>query len=220
MHFHLQCSSFPCFLHSHQHLLSFIFDFPGGSEGKASAFNAGDRGSIPRWGRSPGEGNGKPLQYSCLENPMDGEAWWATVHGVTKSRTWLSDFTSLHFHPNRCESVNHSIMSDSVTPWTVACQVPLSMGFSRQEYWKRWPFLSLGNLPNPGIEPRSTALQVDSSPFELPGMRWYFIRVWICISLMLSDSESFLIHLVAICISHFKKCLLMSLDHSQKQRTE
>ena len=66
---------------------------PWWSEGKASAFNAGDPGSIPGWGRSPGEGNGNPLQYSCLENPMDGEAWWATVHGVTKSRTRLSDLT-------------------------------------------------------------------------------------------------------------------------------
>ena len=48
---------------------------------------------IPGWGRSPGEGNGNPLQYSCLENPMEGGAWQATVHGVTKSRTQLSDFT-------------------------------------------------------------------------------------------------------------------------------
>ena len=52
-----------------------IWSFPGGSEGKASAYNAGDLGSIPGLGRSPGEGNGNPLQYSCLENPMDGEAW-------------------------------------------------------------------------------------------------------------------------------------------------
>ena len=65
------------------------------SEVKASACNAGDLGSILGLGRSPGEGNGNPLQYSCLENPMDGGAWWATVHGVTKSRTWLSDFTFL-----------------------------------------------------------------------------------------------------------------------------
>ena len=67
--------------------------FPRGSEGKASACNAGDLGSIPGMGRSPGEGNGNPPQCSCLENPMDGEAWWATVHGVTKSRTQLRDFT-------------------------------------------------------------------------------------------------------------------------------
>ena len=62
-------------------------DFPGGSDDKASAYNAGDLGSILGWGRSPEEGNGNPLQYSCLENPMDGGAWWATVHGVSKSRT-------------------------------------------------------------------------------------------------------------------------------------
>ena len=70
-----------------------MLGFPGGSEVKASASNAGDLGSIPGSGRSPGEGNGNPLQYSCLENPMDGGAWWAAVPGVTKSRTRLSDFT-------------------------------------------------------------------------------------------------------------------------------
>ena len=67
--------------------------FPGGSEGEASARNAGDLGSTPGSGRSPGEGNGNPLQYSCLENPMDGGAWWATVHGAAKSHTRLSAFT-------------------------------------------------------------------------------------------------------------------------------
>ena len=72
-----------------------LWDFPGGSDGKASAYNAGDPGSIPGSGRSSGEGNGNPLQYSCLENPMDRGAWWATVHGVTKSQTQLSDFSSL-----------------------------------------------------------------------------------------------------------------------------
>ena len=69
--------------------------FLGGSDGKASASNAGDPGSIPGLGRSPGEGNGDPLQYSCLENPMDGGAWYPTIHGVEKSRTRLSDFTFL-----------------------------------------------------------------------------------------------------------------------------
>ena len=67
--------------------------FPGGSEVKVSACNAGDLSSIPGLGRSPGEGNGNPLQYSCLENPMDRGAWWATVHGVALSQTGLSDFT-------------------------------------------------------------------------------------------------------------------------------
>ena len=68
-------------------------DFPGGSDSKASAYNAGDLRSIPGSGISPGEGNGNPLQYSCLENPMDGRSWYATVHGVTKSWTQLRDFT-------------------------------------------------------------------------------------------------------------------------------
>ena len=64
-----------------------IVDFPGGSDGKVSVYNAGDPGSIPGLGRSPGEGNGNPLQHYCLENPMDRGAWKATVHGVVKSRT-------------------------------------------------------------------------------------------------------------------------------------
>ena len=61
--------------------------FPGGSNGKEHACTVGDLGSIPGSGRSPGEGNGNPLQYSYLENPMDRGAWWATVHGVAKSGT-------------------------------------------------------------------------------------------------------------------------------------
>ena len=62
-----------------------------------SARNAGELGSIPGLGRSPGEGNGNPLQYSCLENSMDRGAWWATVHGVAKSWTGQIDFTFLSF---------------------------------------------------------------------------------------------------------------------------
>ena len=62
-------------------------DFPGGSDGKASVYNVRDLGSIPGLGRFPGEGNGNPLQYSYLENPMDRGAWWATVHWVTESDT-------------------------------------------------------------------------------------------------------------------------------------
>ena len=67
-------------------------DLPGGSDGKESAYNVGDPGAIPGSGRSPAEGNGNPLQYSCLENPMDRGTWWATIHGVAKSWTRLSDF--------------------------------------------------------------------------------------------------------------------------------
>src|SRR5574339_1058885 len=88
----------------------------GGSAGKESACNAGDWGSIPGSGRSPGEGNGNPLQYSCLENPMDGEAWWATVHGVAQSRTRLSDFTfTFHFHALEKQMATHS----SVLAWRI-----------------------------------------------------------------------------------------------------
>ena len=90
--------------------------FPGGSDGKASAYNAGDPGLIPGSGRSSGEGNGDPLQYSCLENPMDGGACWATVHGVAKSRTRLSDFTfTFHFHALEEEMATHS----SVLAWRI-----------------------------------------------------------------------------------------------------
>ena len=68
------------------------------------------------------------------------------------------------------ESVSHSVMSDSATPRTVARQAPLSMGFSRQEYWSRLPFPSAGDLPSPGMETRSLALQADSLPSELPAI--------------------------------------------------
>ena len=84
---------------------STVPDFPGGSNGKASAYNAGDLGSIPRLGRSPGEGNGNPLQYSCLENPMDGGTWQATVHGVPKSRTGLLSVFTFTFHHSLCDLV-------------------------------------------------------------------------------------------------------------------
>ena len=67
-------------------------NIPHSSVGKASAFNAGDLGSIPGSGSSPGEGNGSPLQYSCLKNSMDRGAWWATVHGIAKVRYNLELF--------------------------------------------------------------------------------------------------------------------------------
>ena len=76
------------------HLCCTSMDFPGGSANKESACNAGDPGSIPELGRSSGEGNGNPFQYSCLENPMDGGTQQPTVHGVAKSWTWQR----LHSH--------------------------------------------------------------------------------------------------------------------------
>ena len=83
----LNCKSTSC---------NFPGGFPSGSDGKESACSAGDPGSIPGSGRSLGGGNGHPLQSSCLENSMGRGAWQATVHGVTKSQTWLSDCHSTH----------------------------------------------------------------------------------------------------------------------------
>ena len=73
-------------------MASVLNGFPGGSESKESACDAGNLGSIPGSRRFPGEGNGNPLQYSCLEKSMDRGDWWATVHGVAKSWRRLSDF--------------------------------------------------------------------------------------------------------------------------------
>ena len=77
---------------------------PGGSDGKVSAYNVGDLGSIPGSRRSSGEGNGNPLQYCCLENPMDGGAWWAAICGVAQSWTrlkWLSSSSIFHTEKNK-----------------------------------------------------------------------------------------------------------------------
>ena len=74
-----------------KHLYTFLMGLPQWLSGKESTCNAGDAGLIPGSGRSPGGGHGNPLQYPCLENPMDRGDWWATVHGVTKSQTRLSD---------------------------------------------------------------------------------------------------------------------------------
>ena len=76
------------------HYLMMAMGFPGGSDSKESTCNAGDPDLIPGSERSPGEGNGNPLQYSCLNNPTDRGAWWATVHKVTKRWTQLKRLTT------------------------------------------------------------------------------------------------------------------------------
>ena len=161
----------------HLHMVMMALGFPGGSSNKESACNAGDLGWISGWGRSPGGGHGNPLQCSGLENPMDRGGWRATVHGVTQVRhDWAAEKSAAHdgmFLPCVCVCVR-SVMSDSlVTPWTIARQAPLSMEFSQQEYWskkiiKSWsklPFPSLGDLPNPGIEPMSLASPAFTGKF-------------------------------------------------------
>ena len=88
-----------------QHYLRSVLGFLW--EGKEFACNVGDPHSIPGSGRSPGEGNGYPLQYSCLENPTDSGAWWATVQGVAKSRPWLT-LPHFHFRDPRVWGMKHS----------------------------------------------------------------------------------------------------------------
>ena len=161
--------------------------FPSGSDGKGFAYNAGDLGSIPGSARSPGEGNGNPLQCSCLENPMDRGAWWATVHGVahdsaTKQQHPQGELQKLAALPPLYLGL-HSIMTPIAretqkglvkwsevaqscptlcNPMVATYQAPPSMGFSRQEYWSGLPFPSPGDLPDPGIEPRSPTSQPDA----------------------------------------------------------
>ena len=87
----------------------FVLGFPLSQVSRESACNAGDPGSIPGSGRCPGEGNGNPLQYSCLENLMDGGVWWATVHGVARVRHVLVSkpaTSKLFTHSNACQTEN------------------------------------------------------------------------------------------------------------------
>ena len=101
------CHIFYCLSHQGSHIYKQKQDFPGGSDSKASVYNARDLGSSPGLGRSPGEGDGNPLQYYCLENPMERGDWQATLYGVAKSQTQLSDFT-------------HSLMPFSGLPWQLS----------------------------------------------------------------------------------------------------
>ena len=118
-------------IHIYTHTYMMEWDFPGGSDGKVSVYNAGDLGSIPGLGRFPGEGNGNPLQYSCLENPMDGGAWCRLLSmglkesGTTERLPFPFPFPMMEYF---CCWVAKSCPT-LVTPWTVAHQTLLSMGF-------------------------------------------------------------------------------------------
>ena len=121
--------------------------FPAGSDGKESACNPGDLGSIAGSRRAPGEGNGNSLQYSCLENSMDGGAWWATVHGVAKSWTRISDFTFTFFHiaPNIAE---YSFLEISLTVrlfLSILLTIPFSLAIKYLLYLQ--PIFLLNSRP-------------------------------------------------------------------------
>ena len=114
LHFHQQCMSIPISPYLQQHLLFPIFLITAILEG-AKQYLIVVLIYICLM-TNDGEGNGNPLQYSCLENPMDGGAWWAAVHGVARSQTQLSDFTfTFHFHALEEEMATHS----SVLAWRI-----------------------------------------------------------------------------------------------------
>ena len=114
---------------------------PGGSDGKESACNVGDLGLIPGLGRSCGEGNSYPLQYSVLQDSMDRKAWQATVYGVSKSQTWLSDFHTHTLTPSLSytQTTNSLSWDESIYIWTGRNidSVPLILRFQAElEPWK------------------------------------------------------------------------------------
>ena len=135
-HFNLQVNSLPLsYLGSPRNLALFCVweGFPGGSEGKVSACNAGDSGSIPGLGRSPGEGNGNPLQYSCLENPVDGGAWEATVHGLQRvGRDWA---TSLVYEKMQVSGLWNHFFDLHLATWD---QDPLFSQFPLRDGCRAW----------------------------------------------------------------------------------
>ena len=147
-------------------------------------------GSSPGSERSTGGGN--PLQYSCLENPMDRGAWLAIVHGVTKSLThdwsdlaWTQEIIYLDYWAFCVQSL--SPVGLFATLWTVACQVPLSMEFSRQKYWSGLPFPPLGDLSDQGSNPCLLCLphwQVSSLALMPPGKFFGVAQTVKCLSTM------------------------------------
>ena len=111
----------------------------------------------------------RSLEYSAMKKEGDLGTTWMDFEGILLSELRQTDEYHMSSHIWKKVKVK-SLNCDwhFATPWTVAYQAPLSMGFSRQEYWSGLPFPSLGDLPNPGIEPRSPALQTDALPSEPP----------------------------------------------------
>ena len=170
----------------------FPWGFPGSSDSKESAYNAAQPGSIPGSGRSPGEGNVNPLQYSCLENPTDRGSWRATVCEVQSETTEATWHTQMHtvlsgwsntwgYSTGLLLQLSGWILSLEAPEITTSPAMKVKMlvtqscpalcnpmGFPRQEYWSGLLFSSSRDLSNPGIEPRSPALLADSLPAEPP----------------------------------------------------
>ena len=137
--------------------------FPGGSVIKSLWANAGDTGSVPRSGRPPGEGNGNPLQYSCLGNPMDRGAWQATVHGVVvKNQTRLNDSLT-----TKVTSVQHQL-GNGETLWTEMTEYSYLPLLTWSHYWgaaQRWAWETKTKLPTFQTTHFTTReLQAEASP--------------------------------------------------------
>ena len=157
--------------------------FPGGSAGKNLSANAGDVSSIPGWGSSPGEGNGNPLQCSCLGNPMDRGAWWATVHGTVEWDTAEHTHTD-HHHPGFPESshspppplfpLSNSHPLPPFSPWwIVSLWVSLRSGMPSEEgvHLSRGPPTSISCPPVKISEAASPLARVlDPSPQLVQGL--------------------------------------------------
>ena len=129
-----------------------------------------------------GEGNGNPLLYSRLENPMDRGAWQATVHALQRVGHDCSDWARIYSHIRTRVCWVASVMFDSATPGTVAHQASLSRRISRREHWSALPRPPPKDLPDPGIEPASPlapALQVGSSLLSQVEGRAHRLRSWI-----------------------------------------
>ena len=145
--------------HFFYNLILFSWSFLSSSAGKISACNGRHPGLIPESGSSPEQGNGNPLQYSCLENSMDRGAWRATVHGVTKGQTWLRDYTQRQDSFYDVKSVPYKYVTQCC-----CCLVAKSCLMSCLK-----KITSPGDLRNPGIKSTSPELQVDSLPLSHQG---------------------------------------------------
>ena len=118
---------------------------------------------------SIGEGNDNPLQCSCLENPRDRRAWWAAVYGVVQSQTLLKPLSS---SSSSSRGLHAKSLQSCPTPWTIAHQAPLSIEFSRSEYWSGLLCLPPGDLPGLGIEPTSLMSPALAGRFFTTSTTW------------------------------------------------